>query len=86
MVVYCWSGAHYQDIGHLNVQISPKAKQNEIEIGVTGATPVLRLEVKIMTKDEFCHKWVGHIRYADRDDRDQLWEEMYCRRNPKNID
>ena len=44
---------------------------------MTGATPVLRLEVKIMTKDEFCHKWVGHIRYDGRDERDQLWEEMY---------
>lgn len=65
---------HCRDIDPPNVQIFPRVNQNELD--AIGVTPVLRLGAK-MTKDEFCHKWVGYIRYTDRDDRDQLWEEMY---------
>lgn len=28
-----------------------------------------------MTKDEFCRKWVSHIRYDGRDERDKLVDE-----------
>jgi hypothetical protein len=29
-----------------------------------------------MTRDEFIKKWVSHIRYQTRDERDELREEM----------